>query len=813
MNIIKKILLAIICLLISFSFIKKEKVTAGEPVLNLPQLYRQNDPRWGSHVNGNGTIASSACGLLSLVNSVNYITGNFINPVELADYAYSIDAYNTPEGGGTWREVLYRDIPMFEEKYGFKVTNPSIWATIKDERLRNHLKKGGVSVAHVDGHFIAIVGYDQATNSYLVYDSADNVDSRHDYACGTWMTENELGGDVAKMIVDWFCLLEKNIVRKTQLDSVPNLSNGKAETTFYVIKDDAYSNNPVVGGYCLTNEPIAKYYYVMDYNYDNLYPLDNDYRDIDTTGYVVENPDMIGFTGVINTTSLSLGDHYVNIFAETTTGKVINIAEVEVKVGKNSFYQDGKFVIDASSCAGQTDVLSNWPAASINDYVFAANYATTLNLGRIDLSLYKKALIYYSTSSSFVSNKSGVQSIIGLKSCRSYFGYYGKNIDLKASLAYTNMTNGTSGGWQEMRVAEVDLTNVNRFGSVYLNGYNQEGQQYAVTKVEFVPYNTSSIPTHNEAIKVNGTYEVSSVSNNYLGTFDLSNVAYIELVFDNAVNGNVTIETGNACLRNKVIDNATKCAFRINANTTSNVYVMGANVVSATLYDKNQDAYFIRGVNNHQELQYHDGDTAVYKDVDHLYYVDNKPATCLTVGSYKETCVYCGHVGLDTVLLPLGHEASAYQSLPSGHYKVCDRCGEKFDEGSHIFTNTYNEYYHYEECVCGYVQNMQHHEFDEAHKCTCGYECTHEYTKKIKGVAATCSEDGYTEGVECSICGAIVSGHETIKAGHNFVDGECTRCGEKENNSSPKQSGCALGSIAFINFAGCAALLLIRKKH
>lgn len=54
---------------------------------------------------------------------------------------------------------------------------------------------------------------------------------------------------------------------------------------------------------------------------------------------------------------------------------------------------------------------------------------------------------------------------------------------------------------------------------------------------------------------------------------------------------------------------------------------------------------------------------------------------------------------------------------------------------------------------------------------------------EVKAVEATCTTDGMTAGTKCSVCGKVLSGCEVVKAlGHDYKDGKCTRCGEKDPN-------------------------------
>lgn len=54
----------------------------------------------------------------------------------------------------------------------------------------------------------------------------------------------------------------------------------------------------------------------------------------------------------------------------------------------------------------------------------------------------------------------------------------------------------------------------------------------------------------------------------------------------------------------------------------------------------------------------------------------------------------------------------------------------------------------------------------------------HEHTEKtVIGYAPTCTEDGLTDGVKCSICGEVITAGKPIKAmGHKKAKGYCTVC-------------------------------------
>ncbi len=74
-------------------------------------------------------------------------------------------------------------------------------------------------------------------------------------------------------------------------------------------------------------------------------------------------------------------------------------------------------------------------------------------------------------------------------------------------------------------------------------------------------------------------------------------------------------------------------------------------------------------------------------------------------------------------------------------------------------------------------------------------ECAHPTTEEVAEVPATCTEIGYTAGVQCTVCNQYTSGHDEIEAlGHNLVtdaavDATCTETGLTEGSHCDRE-GC-----------------------
>lgn len=155
-------------------------------------VYSQYDPDFGSMVYQNGydgvrTVATSGCGLISLVNAVYALNGEYLPTKELVNFSVSRGHYFYNSGTA---DTLYPDIA---KKWGKTYHFRHAGKTTSFVTLRNHLVKKGTAVALVPGHYIAIVAYRKSDGKYLVLDSAVSG-SRPTSIYGDWKTQGQLSG-------------------------------------------------------------------------------------------------------------------------------------------------------------------------------------------------------------------------------------------------------------------------------------------------------------------------------------------------------------------------------------------------------------------------------------------------------------------------------------------------------------------------------------------------------------------------------------------------------------------------------------------
>lgn len=740
----KKIIGFIITILAMCSFAfcnieSKEVVYASgeeEAVFNTPECYQQAKGLWSSFVIGGSSIATSGCGLLSLTNAVNYLTGNFIEPTNLAKYAYSIDAYNGSIGGGTARWVLYNQLQAYEKKYGFKVTSAGRDGTITRPDVKAHLKKGGTVIAHVYGHFIAIVGYNEANNTYCVYDCAANASKRYSYPYGTWLSEDILKNS-QYMSVDWYCLLERATNSIVKLDQEGGTyKNSKATVSYFVTSNE---NTLIdVSGFALDERGIESFFYIVDDKITEQYPLSTVARyDIydKFTNYQVCDPTKIGFDGQIDTTKLTKGTHRIIISAKTPNGGVCDVATVMINKGT----VDGTIdkvnktnTVEMSRYSNQAGLRDTWPEAGIYQPCFRAEYNYVLDLGQIDFSNYKRADIYYSTDQSFISNKDGVQSVIGFKNSNYSFGYHGMPLDLKDSIAYTNMINAR-GGWTTDSVVSVDLTNINYNGPTYLSGYNQESALYVVKKVVF--YYNDDYEFHNfkeaTCTAPKTCTDCGATEGEALGHYYLP----------------ATCLSPSKCFR---------CGDEV-GEVGSHDYIEATCTTPKTCRYCNEVVGTANG---------------------HNYERKTKKATCKEAGAIYDECSVCKDVQIIQTEDKLPHELVHHDGKPA----ECIKTGyEAYDTCKNCDYTTYKELpilmHNYVETVVPPTCESKGYTLYSCTRCQNSYQANekaklpHKESDWIISEPATCVDSG-KEIIECEVCHTITNEREIEALGHDIINHE-----------------------------------------
>lgn len=201
-------------------------------------IMRQTEPQYLNYWYGSDTLYASGCGLFSLCNAVGYLTGNKMDVVELANWAYANGYYSGATG--TYRNPFYRKASArYGSTYGFTIDcndGGGYWGTVYDSRLINHLANGGTAVIHVYGHFMALVGYDYSSGLYHLYDCAP-AGKRNTTANGgdLWVTAAHLSSGYTN--VDWYCLVYPTVAKNidTQKPVISNVQYTNISSSGYTV--------------------------------------------------------------------------------------------------------------------------------------------------------------------------------------------------------------------------------------------------------------------------------------------------------------------------------------------------------------------------------------------------------------------------------------------------------------------------------------------------------------------------------------------------------------------------------------------------
>ncbi len=192
----------------------------------------------------------------------------------------------------------------------------------------------------------------------------------------------------------------------------------------------------------------------------------------------------------------------------------------------------------------------------------------------------------------------------------------------------------------------------------------------------------------------------------------------------------------------------------------------------------------------------------------HGYVTKTVAPTCTERGYTQRTCTLCGDVQVSYVA-SLGHSFGVdWESAEEGHYHVCSVCGERDKVVAHIAGAEATEE-HAQLCeTCSYVlvpqlahvhKNMTQFEANAPtctqsgnkayYVCSCGkwfldekgvllitdhtsviLDATGHTNETIDYLAPTCTQDGHTAGVKCSVCDTLLRGNITIsKTGHDYA--------------------------------------------
>lgn len=139
----------------------------------------------------------------------------------------------------------------------------------------------------------------------------------------------------------------------------------------------------------------------------------------------------------------------------------------------------------------------------------------------------------------------------------------------------------------------------------------------------------------------------------------------------------------------------------------------------------------------------------------------SKTYTCSKCGdSYSEAVPALGHKYVDGVCSNCGAEESTTPPVCEHDYKVTEKAATCTETGSKTYTCS--------KCGDSYTETI--------------VALGHSYNNGVV-TAPTCTAKGYTT-YTCTRCSYSYQGNSTAALGHNFVNGICSRCGDKQQTDS-----------------------------
>jgi hypothetical protein len=211
---------------------------------------RYDQKGWSKSTTLDSQLQRAGCGIFAFANAIYNLNGKSVDVRTVATWAKGNNSWR-PGNGGMYRDLFYTNKSVqnkYGSTYGFKI-DKCAYGKVTNNEFINHLKNGGVAVAHVYNHFIAITDYSDSKGYYVVESYVTN--GRALPSAG-WVSGASLTTKNANSKVDWYCLISKSGVSNRFFPKYTGTSNsivdglkavGCSDTSFTYRKKIAVANN------------------------------------------------------------------------------------------------------------------------------------------------------------------------------------------------------------------------------------------------------------------------------------------------------------------------------------------------------------------------------------------------------------------------------------------------------------------------------------------------------------------------------------------------------------------------------------------
>ena len=412
----------------------------------------------------------------------------------------------------------------------------------------------------------------------------------------------------------------------------------------------------------------------------------------------------------------------------------------------------GESIENYSGCYG------TFGTGAVGNYDWSAVYGDTFDR-------YMSHIVNENNKGTYSENYEMWMYSAGYNKSYTYTNHVVENTGLQTKLlfwqAYQNDVNGylyyAANGWQEQNPPILDTTVTgSKTGSWPLNRYsiNVGG----VTKYVF-----------GNGVLFYGKQNAKTTSDGVVGSLR------VELLRDSVEEYQMLSMLGD--LKGK--DRAKEIVSEVSTNVVRFLSLSGfdRSAWSASMSDDDIMETVRRGLGDELEAAVKTGECAHAWDSG----VETKAATCKEMGTVLYTCTKCA--AKRSEYIPTLHEQGDCYRVVSEIATTCTADGSKVLECTVCgFRKTLVEMSYHNDNINHRVYASKD-ETGHSEACdVCGQVLVTKSTHLLlnKTVAPTCTEDGWTK-LMCKFCGYVSEEKGTTPAtGHNFSDGYCTVCGEKD---------------------------------